>query len=508
MGRTLHVHFVVASLFTAAVIVLSRVFSLGLSTQICLAVAGVSLVGLPHGACDYLAGRKLFADDFGHAWFVPFSLIYLGLGAGVLVVWQWDPLVALLAFLVVALFHFGRGDFDVVRAPFRGTPFARLGVVLEAFARGAIPVTIPALAHPTATASLFDALVGGSTASFIEAARIPFATALTLSLGIVLAHHAKSALRGDRAHNRDAVQIPLLFMLFSVVPPLLAFVVYFCFWHSFRHSLRLAASLDAASPRAALLAFARRAAPMTVAALLLGAVGYLVMRPVVPAGDALLRVLFIGLSVLTVPHIVFSNLEERLGADLRPRRAVSAWVRGASMVLCLSVPALALAASPTKSAEQLVGTYRYAGGEAGIEQIERRIDVAVEDMNVFIRGIARRRLRDANLPTDGLSVSLEEGQLTIGRTGKPSVTAPVDGTTVRWENPDNGNELDVQYRFEDDGTVVQELEGDRGTSRNRYVLSEDGNQLTVHGVVRADKLPEPLRFQVRYERRTQRASKR
>ena len=75
----------------------------------------------------------------------------------------------------------------------------------------------------------------------------------------------------------------------------------------------------------------------------------------------------------------------------------------------------------------LLGTYRFAGGLEETQKVERAIDEAVDEMNLFIRGIARRRLREPNLPTDELRISLGGDTITVARTGQPKVSAPATG---------------------------------------------------------------------------------
>lgn len=103
--------------------------------------------------------------------------------------------------------------------------------------------------------------------------------------------------------------------------------------------------------------------------------------------------------------------------------------------------------------------------------MNRRIEEGVEELNVFIRGIAERRLRDANRPTEKLTITSANEKLSVARSGKPEMTAPKNGTAVDWKNPENGNELKVSHLLEQ-GVLRQRIEGDRGRSVNRFVLRQ------------------------------------
>ena len=148
----------------------------------------------------------------------------------------------------------------------------------------------------------------------------------------------------------------------------------------------------------------------------------------------------------------------------------------------------------------LLGTYRFAGGKKEVREVERAIDEAVDEMNVFIRGIARRRLKEPNLPTDELRIALGGDTITVSRTGQPAISAPATGKRVPWRNPRNGNELEVSHRITPAGALEQKLIGDRGVSTNVFAVSADG-KLSMKTTVSADKLPSAIRFTTTYLRK-------
>lgn len=149
--------------------------------------------------------------------------------------------------------------------------------------------------------------------------------------------------------------------------------------------------------------------------------------------------------------------------------------------------------------QPVFGTYEYVGGQTQIDEMNRRIEEGVEELNVFIRGIAERRLREANRPTDKLTITSANGTITVARSGKPDMAAPANGTVVDWKNPENTNELKVMHELKE-GVLRQRIEGDRGSSVNRFVLAEDGQRLVVKTQIRVDRLEEPIRFDTTYRR--------
>lgn len=161
---------------------------------------------------------------------------------------------------------------------------------------------------------------------------------------------------------------------------------------------------------------------------------------------------------------------------------------------------MALAETVDPKLERYVGTYRYVGGDADIDALDAAIEEVVSEMNFFIRGIARRRLRAPNLPSKKVVISVEKDQILIDRPGQPEVSAPADGKAVTWRHPEDGDVFQVSHGTDEHGVLYQSFEGDRSVSRNRFVLGDDGKSLTIHTVITADRLPAPLRFEMRYER--------
>lgn len=302
-----------ASVVTLAIASASLLGRMSVGAELALLAVPVAIVGLPHGALDYVSGRLAFERRWGARWWLPFGAIYLGLAALVVVSWASFPIISLLAFLIIGAAHFGFGD---ARAPFAvasETSLRGLGMTIESVARGGLVILVPAFVHPEDVSRLFAQLVSTSPATFEEtliALGPHFFVVHGTLLTIVLVHHLGGWAQGSVVHGRLAVEIISLTALFVLASPLVAFTVYFCLWHSFRHALHLSADLEPSGPRRAFCRFARLAWPTTLGAIALGLAGYL-LSGAPSAQIGVLRVVFIGLSALTVPHIVFCGLADR-----------------------------------------------------------------------------------------------------------------------------------------------------------------------------------------------------
>jgi hypothetical protein len=186
---------------------------------------------------------------------------------------------------------------------------------------------------------------------------------------------------------------------------------------------------------------------------------------------------------------------------LRSLSTASRLLSAAALAACCGA-SIAAAQASDSVLEQFAGTYTYVGGEAEIKSLDQAIDEVVDQMNFFIRGIARRRLRAPNLPSKEVSVFVEKGQIRIERPGQPEVSAPADGRPITWRHPSDGDVFQVSHGVDDKGVLYQRFEGERSVSLNRFVLGEGKKRLTIHTVITADRLPAPLRFKMTYERTT------
>lgn len=162
--------------------------------------------------------------------------------------------------------------------------------------------------------------------------------------------------------------------------------------------------------------------------------------------------------------------------------------------------ALAVAAEPDAPTVKISGTYRYAGGEKQRQQLFDAIEDVIADMIFIARPIARKRLRESNLPSAELQLVVTAEEITVARPGRPTVTAPRDGSTIEWKSPD-GDEFEVRHRLVSDSELVQDFVGDGNRSENVFELDASGSRVVVHTTITADQLPKTLRFHMTYRRK-------
>jgi len=281
-------------------------------------LASVVLLGLPHGAVDYVALPRALAGRLTRDGLALVAAIYLVGGVAYAALWFLAPVPAAVLFVGLTWFHWGQGELYPLAALYGAdyldsTPVAALTILV----RGGLPMVVPLVAFPDRYRAVLESFVAPFGATVAE---WPFAPTTRLAIAVAFAGLTVLSLALSRvratdgaAWRLDAAEVVMLWAYFLVVPPVLAVGVYFCLWHSVRHIARVVA-LDERSPTGSwrsLGRFAIEALPATVGALALFGVLW-VLAPSPSASVAGVVGLYLVLvAVLTLPHTVVVSLLDR-----------------------------------------------------------------------------------------------------------------------------------------------------------------------------------------------------
>jgi len=273
---------------------------------------GLVLLGVAHGACDQFvvpATHPALARRRGRYWAV-FLGGYLGLAAAVGLLWWWRPGVAVAFFFGLSAWHWGSGDAPAA-ARYRGQWLA------HSLLRGGLLFAVPLWFWPANTRLLTNDLLALAGAAELRADTL---RAVAQWLGpLVLGGHlvlwGSYWLSGQRGLALcDMLEVLLLSFLLLALPPLLSASVYFVFWHSLQHVLRMNALMGQpfAENLPALVAqlgfFLRRAAPLLAISVAGLAVLYGLAWARAAGGPALISLALLAASVVTLPHALLVTL--------------------------------------------------------------------------------------------------------------------------------------------------------------------------------------------------------
>jgi len=234
----------------------------------------VAVVGLPHGALDPLVAREagLWKNLPELARFLG---VYLLLAAIAGLLWIWFPRFSLAAFLAYSSWHFSGDWRDWLNRWW-------------CLCAGASVICAPSLFHPDLVAKYFSVLTGEDSTALV---RVLQTLAIPALAGTIF-----SAIRSFRTRPAIALELAVLAICALALPPLVFFLLYFCGLHSPRHLIATVWDWDRRTTIAT-------AAGITLVTMALGAL-FFVLSPSTQFDQRLLQITFIGLAVLTVPHMI------------------------------------------------------------------------------------------------------------------------------------------------------------------------------------------------------------
>lgn len=238
----------------------------------------VIFLGLPHGALDpWVAELVGLSQTPKQA--VIFNVFYLLIAGLVVLTWLLFPVISLMVFLLISAWHFS-GDWER-----DSNRLLRLGV-------GALLILMPITFHTENVAFIFTQLSGLGGGTLAHAIAVPewaAISAMLLLIGVASVQHKWLS----------AFEYLGLLVLAYTASPLVYFALYFCLLHSPRH---LAGLFRYANPKEHPRLF-RMALIYTVFTLILMAALYFLWSDL-PVDSMILRLIFIGLAAVTVPHMM------------------------------------------------------------------------------------------------------------------------------------------------------------------------------------------------------------
>lgn len=251
---------------------------LSLTTQLALLGIVIVLLGLPHGALDpWIAENIGFQNTRKQVLLLTIS--YLAIAVLVVCVWYWLPVLSLLIFLAISAWHFSGDWKNNIQQPLR-------------FCAGALLLLMPIGFHTEIVRTIFEQLSGENGGNLAYALALPG----WLLVGAVVLLSGWAAFQQQW---QTTLEFLTLLTLAFLTTPLVYFTLYFCLLHSPRHLLGLFSEAPVVQhPRLLKMMLA-----YTLATLLLVSVLWWLWSDL-PADTLMLRLIFISLAAVTVPHMI------------------------------------------------------------------------------------------------------------------------------------------------------------------------------------------------------------
>lgn len=267
----------------------------------------IATIGISHGSLDNRKGKFIFKKKFPKYWPFIFYASYTLTSLLVLVVWIYSPLISLCIFFLVASFHFGYEDLEM---------FFNQNFYLEIplyFARGLITVSAPLHLNNIETINFIEILLLGSnwialkpeTYSYI----FYFNFLLIFTLIFIFLIKKTINFRESLIIGFESISIVIIF---KYLPLILAFTMYFCFMHSTKHILSLSMELDTNNVIDGIKKFMKKAWPLTIITFGISLIMLFYLSRDFSVDKSILKIIFIGLASLTLPHIILEYIYGKL----------------------------------------------------------------------------------------------------------------------------------------------------------------------------------------------------
>lgn len=240
-----------------------------------IALGAIVLLGVPHGSLDVLFALRAYQLNSLTAWVV-FLTAYLLVAMGIIVLWTLLPVWFFIGFLIFSALHFS----DDLNTP---------NAVLTKLSYGAAVICLPSIVHGAALVGLYAVFVDASVAQRIVTVSQWLCYPILFLMGLMLFNRQIAI--------REKLDAYAVLAIMTLLPPILAFAVYFCLMHSARHLIRSHAFFGQLNARLFIMALV-----LPTLAVIIMACGVWFFTNTRTVESDLIRLVFIGLAALTFPH--------------------------------------------------------------------------------------------------------------------------------------------------------------------------------------------------------------
>mgnify|MGYP001224691061 CR=1 FL=1 len=253
----------------------------------------IFFIGLPHGSFDgAVASLVGFSNRIQ---FIQFLFYYLGLFFLVILLWLYFPIISLTIFIMMTVVHFGLCDWT----NFKINQFK----YSVSFTYGMTIIFGIIFFNEKQSFLIFEYLTNSNIYLIQKYFFIPYSlTFISIIYFIYLSFFEKKLRKG-------VVEILFLLLLFYFFDALLSFAIYFCFFHTFKHLKHLIKNIYLNLKNKKFVIYSTLI--FTVISWIGGlAIVYYLLQNL-SLYESILKVVFIGLAALTLPHMLLVDLVYR-----------------------------------------------------------------------------------------------------------------------------------------------------------------------------------------------------
>lgn len=263
----------------------------------------VVATGIPHGAVDHIVAADVYKLNQNFKDQLKFYGTYLIVMACLGALWIVSPISGFVVFMITSIYHFGQGDLNWVSSSLESKTYLRALFV----SRGIMLIVIPVVYHWQVTAPIIE------SASGFDITYIHWLVDHALYIAVIALLQHMMLMLGliGKIKTRFIVQeyslVIILAFLFFIANPLVSFALYFGIWHSLNHFFELRDHLSLKNNSTdSFFNLYKHTVPFTIISL----IGLVLLWYILGAAgvkDQMISVLFILISVLTLPHMLLIN---------------------------------------------------------------------------------------------------------------------------------------------------------------------------------------------------------
>ncbi len=250
----------------------------------------IFFIGLPHGSFDGAVASLVGYRN--KIQFLQFIFYYIILFLFVILFWFYFPIISLTIFVVMTIVHFGLCDWSNYK-------INKYKYVVT-FTYGMTVIFGIIFFNEDQSLLIFEYLTNDKIYNFQKFLFIPyFLTCIFIALFIYLSFYEKKLRIG-------IIEIFFLLSIFYFFDPLLSFAIYFCFFHTYKHLKHLIKNIYLKLPNKKFVIYT------TIFFTIISWFGGMFILSFVIQNfsfyESILKVIFIGLAALTLPHMLLVDI--------------------------------------------------------------------------------------------------------------------------------------------------------------------------------------------------------
>jgi beta-carotene 15,15'-dioxygenase len=295
-------------------------YAMPLYLELAIFAVFVTLTGIPHGAVDHLVAADVFGLELKWRDQLRFFGAYLGAMILFGLIWIVSPVTGFIIFLMISVYHFGQGDLSWLELP------AVPGVILY-LSRGVMLLVLPVAGHLDTTSPIIFEAIGTDLMQspfLIQYANMLVAFALVQHVLLIA---VIPVIFGAGFQWKELLLSLALGFILITTHPLVGFGIYFGIWHALNHffelrdhlwsRMRATGMIRETTSTSGFWWFYKKTIPFTLISFVGLALLWMLMGSF-GVREKMISLLFIMISVLTLPHMVVVHFLFRRGRPSSP----------------------------------------------------------------------------------------------------------------------------------------------------------------------------------------------